>query len=197
MKLEKELYNIACEAIDSLNAQDPSKITVDEKEWPAELLYSVRMVEELEKFIPDASDELRIAVRAQHIARWRSPRSNYAQNREGYLRWRSELYGLHAQYAGEELARVGMNDEFITSVETILKNKVKRNSFETQSLEDVACLVFLRFYFEEFIENHTGDKLKKIIIKTWNKMSDAAQGCALKIPFPAEHLKVITEALEA
>jgi hypothetical protein len=197
MKLEKDLYEVACDAIDSLNAQDPSKITVDGKEWPVELLYSVRMVEEVEEFIPDASDELKIAVRAQHIARWRSPRSDYPQNREGYLKWRSELYGLHAQYAGEELNSYGIDAEFTSAVETIVVNKVKRNSYETQSLEDVACLVFLRHYFEEFIEKHTGEKLQRIILKTWNKMSDAAHEYALKIPFPEHHLKLITEALEA
>ena len=196
MKLENELYQIACDSIDSLNKQDPTSVDVDGKSWPTELLYSIRMSEELDSFVPDASDELKIAVRAQHIARWRSPRSNYPMNREGYLRWRAELYGLHAKYAGEELRKAGLDSSLVDSVETIIKNKVKRNSYETQTLEDVACLVFLRHYFEEFIAKHKGEKLDKIIVKTWNKMSEAAHEQALKIPFPVDHLAIITNALK-
>ncbi len=76
-----------------------------------------------------------------------------------------------------------------------IREKVKRNSVQPQTVEDVACLVFLRWYFDEFIVKHDHDKLVSIVKKTWGKMSDAAHEATLKIPFPEDQLAIITEAL--
>ncbi len=195
MNNETELYNRACEAIDSLNREDPTSVEFEGKQWPTEYLYSLRMSDELNLFMPHASVTLKIAARAQHIARWRSPRSNYEMNRAGYLKWRSELYVLHAQYAGEQLEKAGFDQEFIEAVQQPIRDKVKRNSPDAQAVEDVACLVFLRYYFADFVQKHSGDKLNAIILKTWNKMSDAAHEQALKIPFEPDHLELIKAAL--
>ncbi len=195
MSIETDQYNKACEVIDSLNKEDPTKVEFEGKEWPVEYLYSLRMSEEIDGFIPDAAVTLKIAARAQHIARWRSPRSNYEMNRTGYLKWRSELYGLHAEYAGEQLKSAGFDSAFIEAVQQPIRDKVKCNTPEAQAIEDVACLVFLRHYFAEFVEKHTGDKLNRIILKTWNKMSDAAHERALQIPFEPAHLELIKAAL--
>lgn len=195
MSNETELYRKAIEAIDSLNKQDEEIVNWLGDDYPAEYLYSIRMSEELDFFIPNASDELKVAVRAQHIARWRSPRSNYPMDRAGYLRWRSELYTLHAQYASEQMREAGIDEEFIESVATIIRDKARRNSEDTQALEDVACLVFLRHYLAPFVEKHEPEKLKKIIVKTWGKMSERAHARALRIPFEEAHLELIKEAL--
>ena len=40
---------------------------------------------------PEASEELRIACRAQHIRHWALPRNAYPMDRAGYHRWRTEL----------------------------------------------------------------------------------------------------------
>lgn len=195
MSNETELYKKAIQSIDDLNKQDTEIVNWIGDNYPAEYLYSIRMSEELDFFIPNASDELKVAVRAQHIARWRSPRSNYPMDRAGYLQWRAELYTLHAQYASEQMREAGIDESFIESVATIIRDKVKRNSEDTQALEDVACLVFLRHYLAPFVEKHEPEKLKKIIVKTWAKMSERAQARAMRIPFDPDHLALIKEAL--
>lgn len=185
----------AFDAIDALNKQDENTVTCEGVEYPAEYLYSLRMSEELEEFQPEASEELKVAVRAQHIARWRSPRSNYPMDRAGYLKWRQELYGLHAEYASEQLREAGADDESLAKVARYIRDKAKRNSPETQTVEDVACLVFLRWYLADFVVKHEKEKLVKIIVKTWSKMSDAAHERALTIPFEDGHFSLIKEAL--
>ena len=96
-------FDDALARIDAVNAEDPR--------WdggePSELVYAQRMTGWLERLAPDASEELRLAVRAQHIARWRLPRERFPEGRAGYKRWRSECARMHADVAGEILAEVG------------------------------------------------------------------------------------------
>ena len=66
---------------------------------------------------------------------------------------------------------------------------------ETQLMEDVICLVFLEYYLEPFVEKHDDEKLKNIILKTWNKMSDKGHQEALKINYSASNLQLIKDAL--
>jgi uncharacterized protein DUF4202 len=63
----------ALSAIDAANARDPNFEAAE----PAELVYGRRMSETLAAFAPDASEPLRIAVRGQHIERWKSPRHEF------------------------------------------------------------------------------------------------------------------------
>ncbi len=185
----------AYDSIDEINAEDPNKITVNGKEWPVELIYGIRMTEEIESFMPEASDELKVAVRAQHIGRWTSPRSNYPMDKVGYMKWRTELYSIHAELASIQLRKFGLPEGFATNVSTYIREKAKRNSPETQIVEDVACLVFLRWYFEEFMEKHEHEKLLGIVRKTWAKMSDKAHERALTIPFTDSQFALVKEAL--
>ena len=60
----------AFKQFDQANAEDPNTETVDGTEHPKELLYAQRMTATLEEFAPEASDEVRLAVRCQHIRRW-------------------------------------------------------------------------------------------------------------------------------
>ena len=53
---------------------------------PRALLYGERMSARLAVFDGAASEALAIAVRAQHIERWRLPRETYPEGRIGYLR---------------------------------------------------------------------------------------------------------------
>src|SRR5690606_6489175 len=82
--------------IDEANAQDPNSEVWQGKSYPKELLYGMRMTEWLHRLYPEATDLLQIAARGQHIRRWEVPRQTYPDTREGYLRWRSYLYGFHA-----------------------------------------------------------------------------------------------------
>jgi hypothetical protein len=61
--------------------------------------------------------------------------------------------------------------------------------------EDVICLVFLEYYFDPFVQKHDREKMKNIILKTWNKMSEDGHQQALKINFSDANFQLIKEAL--
>ncbi|MBT31314.1 MAG: hypothetical protein CMO01_16795 [Thalassobius sp.] len=188
-------FEEALKLIDEKNATDPNTETADAKEYPKELLYSQRMSQKLLDFMPDASEELQIAARAQHICRWQIPRSDYPMDKVGYLKWREELKKMHAQITSEILESVGYDQEFIDRVSFLIRKKMLKKDDETQALEDVICLVFLHFYFEEFAAKHNDEKVIDILQKTWRKMSDEGHQAALKLPLSESSLSLIKQAL--
>lgn len=127
---------------DEANAEDPNKEFFGEKEHPKELLYAQRMTDILNTFEPKASEALQLTVRCQHICRWEIPRESYEMNRVGYLKWRQKLKKFHAQKASSILKTVGYDDEIIDRVVFLLLKKQLKKDKETQTLEDVICLVF-------------------------------------------------------
>jgi hypothetical protein len=181
--------------IDAENAQDPNSEIYQSKTHPKELLYSNRMYQRLMHFYPNASEAVQIASKAQHICRWKMPRESYPMDRVGYLKWREELKKYHAQTTAEILIKAGYSNEFIARVSFLIEKKLLKKDVETQLLEDVICLVFLEFYFNPFVQKHDREKMKNIILKTWNKMSENGQTEALKINFSEDNLELIKEAL--
>lgn len=163
---------------DAANEQDPNR----EQNQPRELIYAQRMTRMLERFAPDADEAVRLAVRAQHIERWKTPRSSYPEGRAGYLAWRQDLYRIHADTAACILAETGYDEGTITRVrDAIAKRDLKTNP-DSQLVEDVAALVFLEHYLADFAAQHPDyDDAKWIGIlrKTWRKMSPAAREFAL------------------
>ena len=181
--------------IDAENAQDPNSEIYQSNSYPKELLYSNRMFERLMNFHPNASEEVQIATKAQHICRWKMPRESYPMDRVGYLKWREDLKKFHAKTTGEILAKAGYSQEFIDRVSFLIEKKLLKKDEETQLLEDVICLVFLEFYLDPFVQKHDREKMKNIILKTWNKMSENGHQEALKINFSEANLQLIKEAL--
>ncbi|MDB2621858.1 DUF4202 domain-containing protein [Flavobacteriales bacterium] len=192
MLLEKALL-----LIDEKNALDPNKETYLNEEHPKELLYSQRMFAQLLDFDPEASEELKIAIRAQHIGRWEIPRSDYPANKVGYFKWRNELKKKHASLTSEILSTVGYSSEFSDRVAFLIHKKALKNDAETQTLEDVACLVFLEYYFESFSLKHDEDKIVDIVKKTWNKMSEKGHEHALKLKLSKTCQDLVGKALQA
>jgi len=171
-------------AIDAANARDPSTTEIDGRREPAELVYGRRMSETLARIAPDASEPLRIAVRGQHIERWTSPRKAYAEGRVGYLKWRKDLQDFHAKRLGEIMAAGGYGAEAIARVGALIRKERLKSDAEVQTLEDVACLVFLAHYLDDFMDKTDQDKLAGILAKTWNKMSALGHEQALKLALP-------------
>ena len=66
----QECFARAMALFDAANREDPNQ----EEGQPKELLYSQRMSEMLQRFAPHADEAVQLAVRAQHICRWRVPR---------------------------------------------------------------------------------------------------------------------------
>jgi len=186
----------AFELFDLANQQDPNKEIFEGKAYSKEVLYAKRMTEKLHEFAPNASEPLKLTARCQHICRWEIPRESYEMNRVGYLKWRQDLKKFHAEKASGILRKVGYDQKTIEKVAFLLEKKQLKKNEETQTLEDVICLVFLEFYFEPFIEKHSKEKLIDIIQKTWRKMSEKGHQAALKLPFSKGSLDLIGKALK-
>ncbi|APA64234.1 DUF4202 domain-containing protein [Maribacter sp. 1_2014MBL_MicDiv] len=188
---------LAFQQFDEANKQDPNTEVFEGATYPKEVLYGIRMTERLNAFDPNASEALRLTARCQHICRWEIPRESYEMNREGYLRWRQELKKFHATKAASILEDIGYDKETIDNVKFLLQKKQLKKNEETQTLEDVICLVFLEFYFEPFAHKHPEDKTIDILQKTWRKMSTKGQEAALELPLSKFSLDLITKAVHA
>ena len=164
---------------------------------PSALLYGQRVSAWLLRLAPDASEELRLAARAQHIARWKIPRSSYPDGRDGYLAWRSALARFHAETAGEILSRCGYGDETVARVGSLLQKRGLKRDAEVQALEDAACLVFLENQFAGFATKHADEKVVDILRKTVAKMSSEGVAEAMKLgaKLPATARALIARAL--
>lgn len=182
--------------IDAANRADPNTETVGGVEYPKELLYSQRMSNWLERLRPDASELLRIAVRAQHLERWAVPRDRFPQGRSGYLRWRTAAGGHHARRTAELMREVGYAPAAVAVVGALLRKEglaTAAADSELQALEDVACLVFLESYLRAFAPKHAAAKVTGILTRTWRKMSPAARRAALQAGLDADTLRLLED----
>lgn len=183
------------ELIDAANALDPHTEWLDGEPQPRELLYGRRMSACLARVSPEPSEALRIAARGQHIRRWEVPRKNYPDTREGYLKWRTGLYGFHAERLAELMAVAGYETTLIERVKTLVQKRGIKTDPEVQMLEDVICLVFLEHYFAAFAQDKAPEKLIVIVQKTWRKMSESGHALALQLPFPEPVQRLLATAL--
>ena len=172
--------------INAANARDPA--------GQAEA-YGRRMTETLEAFRPDAPETLKLAARAQHIERWTIPRASYPEGRVAYLTWRKDLQKLHACRAGEIMAACGYAEDEIARTGSLLKKERLKQDADAQTLEDVICLVFLRYEAEPFIAKHDDDKVRDILAKTAKKMSAAGLAAAAQVPMGERLARLLGEAL--
>src|SRR5271170_2048661 len=112
--MDSSRFQDAIARIDATNAQDPRGI---------ELPYAQRLSGWVERLAPEASEELRLAARAQHICRWMSPRESYPAGRIGYLKWREDLKQFHAQKAGDILREVGYEEATVSRVQDLIRKR--------------------------------------------------------------------------
>lgn len=192
-------------SIDDINRQDTNITIVDNKEYPKELLYGQRMTACLMQHWPQASELLQIAVRAQHIKRWHLKRTEFAQGKAGYYQWRIALGKFHAELTASIMREQGYSDEQAKQTASIickenLKDKTSNQlTADSQTLEDVACLVFLEHYFDAFADNYIKQdneaKIVRIVQLTWKKMSEEAHNIALKMTLPDHLADLVKKAL--
>src|SRR5439155_10033384 len=161
---------------------DPNRETVDGAEHPRELIYAQWLTDWMLKLCPQASEELRLAARCQHLCRWQVPRKSYPMTRAGYLQWREGLKKFHAQKAGEILKEVSYPEETVKRVQNLNLKKDFPKDPDTRVLEDALCLVFLEHQFAELAAKTDEDKMINAVQKTWKKMSEQARARALELP---------------
>ena len=188
-------FDEALRCFDEENARDPNTEIAERIPQPRELLYARRLFGWVLKLAPNASEELRLAARCQHICRWQIPRSSYPMTRAGYLKWRNDLKAFHANKAGDILRQVGYPNEVIVRVQDLNLKKNFPADPEARVLEDALCLVFLEFQFGEFAAKTDEPKVISILQKTWKKITPGAQECALKLPFSERERTLIQRAL--
>lgn len=195
------LYERAVALIDAANAEDPRMDTdAAGKQVPRELLYGQRMSAMIVRYAPDADDAQKLAVRAQHIQRWKTPRDSYPMTRDGYLQWRTSLYKFHAETAGRLVKEAGYDDATVERIRQAVGKRGLKVNADTQLLEDVTDLVFIEHYMLGFAgqkPDYSEEKWLDIIRKTWKKMSEPAHAFALsgQLKLPEPLLPLITKAI--
>jgi hypothetical protein len=183
---------MALAAIDAVHAEDPEK---DADGRPRELVYAERMSAWLEKLAPRAAEELRLAVRCQHLRRWAISRTSYPEGKVGYLRWRKDESLAHAALAGAILRHAGYDEQAVRRVQSLVKKERIKHDAEAQTLEDATCLVFLEHELAPFAAKHPDEKVIDILRKTWPKMSAQGQREALALPLSAPLRALVEKAL--
>jgi hypothetical protein len=185
--------------IDEANAHDPRQDVVAGGSRPREVIYSERMSDCLSRLYPEASEELRIAARAQHICRWQIPRDKYPLGREGYNAWRAACRDHHAALTSAIMRRHGYVDSEIAQVVKIVRKEQLKRDLESQALENVVAVVFVQHYLDAFVAEHKDyddAKLADILRKTLRKMDSTGHAAALALPLPAATVRLINMALK-
>ena len=200
MSASLQLFDKALELYNAANSQDPNFEIEEGKDVPKELLYSKRMLDMLNRYLPDADEVAKLSVAAQHIQRWKSPRSDYPMNRKGYHLWRTNLYKFHAETAAKLLEEAGYDEQTIERVKLAIGKKNLKTNKDTQIVEDVAALTFMEYYMMPMYINfpqYDEEKWIDIIIRTWKKLSPQAHEFALsgEVKLPEELVPVIQKAI--
>lgn len=181
-------------AIDAANAADPRQ----DNDAPFETIYAWRMSACLEALYPEASELLKIAARAQHLRRWEIARGDYPEGRKGYNDWRRACREHHARLAGDLMRAQGYGDEAIERVGSLIRKEQLKKDPESQALENVAAVVFLEHYFDDFLKKHVGyadDKIIDILGKTLCKMSPHGHAAALALPMNERARSLVAAAV--
>mgnify|MGYP001765745319 FL=1 len=198
--MTNSLYERTVALIDAANAEDPRMDSDAGQSVPRELLYGQRMAAMIGRYAPEADEVMKLAVRGQHIQRWKTPRNSYPMTREGYFSWRTGLYKFHAETVGQLMKQAGYDDASIERARQAVGKRALKVNADTQLLEDVTDLVFIENYMLEFAGQHaeySEEKWLDIIRKTWKKMSPRAHEFALsgKLNLPAPLVPLITKAV--
>lgn len=190
-------FTAALRRFDEENARDPSVEVVDGVAHPRELLYARRLTDWVLQLRPNATEELQLAARCQHLCRWMIPRNRHEMTRAGYLRWRNELKAFHAQKAGDILRELGFPEELIARVQALNLKKNFPADPESRALEDALCLVFLQYQLADLAARTDDAKLINALQKSWQKMTSAAREQALKLSFGPREKALLERALAA
>ncbi len=179
--------------IDEANERDPNLETTTDGPVPAALLYGRRMTQVLQDFEPSASDELKIAARGQHIERWKRPRADYPEGRTGYLDWRRDAAQYHAARVSAFMREAGHDGPACDRVSQLMLKKNLKTDHDSQTLEDVACLVFFRWHADAFSDKYA-ERVLPVVMKTARKMSAKGRAAALALGLPPHVAEAIAGA---
>ena len=199
MSASQSRLAVTLAAIDAANAEDPRRVETTDGEVAFEALYAQRMSLTLALVYPEASEPLQIAARAQHLRRWEIPRGNFPEGRHGYNEWRKTCRAHHAEHAGSIMQSLGWSEESAERVGSLIRKERLKKDPETQALENVAAIVFLEHYFDDFLMKYQGyddEKIVDILGKTLCKMSPRGHAAALALPLAPRSKALVAKAIE-
>jgi hypothetical protein len=190
----------ALELIDSAHREDPNKVSIDGEPIPYELHYAQKMTDFLNLHNPDANPLVVTAARAQHFRRWEVPRDSYPRTKAGYFAWRTFLKNRQAEQVKHICLECSYTEDEASKVAALiakqdLKKGEGKGDPDAQTIEDVACLVFLDDQFDEFEKGHDEEKIVSILQKTWIKMGDRGHELALKLDLSDRAKELVSKAL--
>ncbi|GAA5957252.1 hypothetical protein JCM8115_006930 [Rhodotorula mucilaginosa] len=154
----------ALELLDELHAQDPSQ--------PHSLEYHRSLAHYTRHLSPSASppsEALTLAANAQHVHRWKRPRTEYPDGLAGYKMWRTALNKYHADILHQVMRSAGYDDQrdaplFGRTRDLLLKRTLQRPPLpadtdllkdpEAHLFEDAICLTFLARDFASFAADY-------------------------------------------
>ena len=195
--MDSERYDAAVARFTAINSTDPDSTQLEGVCTPKAVAHAARLADWIKRLAPDANEALRLAAHCQHIERWTTPRTEYPQGRQGYLKWRKDRAKFHAATATKILAELGYGESVIDEVRRInLKIGLGANS-TTQTMEDALCLTFLQYEALEFAGKHDRNKVIAILRKTWVKLSAGGQQAALSLCLPPAVRALLEAALVA
>ncbi|MGH7968956.1 MAG: DUF4202 domain-containing protein, partial [Limisphaerales bacterium] len=163
---DRARFEAAISRFDEENAKDPNQEQAGGVAHARELLYAQRLSEWILLLCPNASEELRLAARSQHLRRWAVPRETYPMTRAGYLKWRQDLKHFHADQSGGILRQAGYDTAAIERVQALNLKSGFPHDPESRVLEDALCLVFLEHQFADLARKASDEKLLNALRKT-------------------------------
>lgn len=167
-----EQYQKAIAQIDALHNADPNTVEHDAQTVSAEWLYSERMLQILLLHTPSADYVLKLAAKCQHNKRWEIPRSTFEINKKGYYQWRAAIMEHQLAATTQALHQSGLEAADIELVCNALRSKNDKTHAQAAIIEDVACLVFIKWYLLDFASQFDVEKATVILKKTAAKMTD-------------------------
>lgn len=188
-------FERAIALIDAENARDPNPLAVDDRTGPRELLQGEMLMGWMERLLPTPSEELLLAARAHHVGRWQHARSEFPAGRGGYLRWRTNLYRVHAETAARLAGEAGYPPASVVRVHGLVQKKGRTTDSEAQAFEDGLCLVFLETQLNDLIARLEPDHMVEVLRKTARKMSPAALRLAANLSLDPEGKELLERAL--
>jgi hypothetical protein len=188
-------FEAARQRFDEENARDPNAEVEGGVSRPREWLYAQRLTNWVLRLCPEASEELRLAARCQHLCRWEIPRQSCPMTRAGYLQWRATLKQFHARKAGDILRELGYPEATVRRVQDLNLKKHFPGDPEARALEDALCLVFLEFQFAGLAAKSNDDKMINALRKSWEKMTEPARAEALKLIYGEREKTLLQRAL--
>ena len=183
----RQRFEATIAAIDAANADDPATLLVDGIARPKEQTHAEMMTRWVLALEPEASEELLLAARAHHVRRWMIPRTAFPAGRSGYLRWRRALHQVHAELAAAILEDHGYGRAAVERVFALIAKEplLQQGDADAQTLEDALSLVFFDTQLTPIVADLDERRLRRVIGRTWRKMSAAGRQAARRLEFDA------------